>query len=590
MVGAWGPVDTADPVTRDLLDRVAKGWLAPNAVGLRQVPATLSIAVALLLLEASTTPARPGLLVLAAGMTGAAQLAGAVGRWDRWPVLWRAAPPLAQMAAVALLDLGGGLPQASFDVLLLLPMGTLALRPERWGPAIALGACAAVLLAPAVVDVDRVRPLLHAVVTFLVLAPVVLGAHGIVQTTRLQAVELRRARDSLDVRARQLQDSRDVLRSIMQAATGQAIFAVDAEGVILSASTGAERIFGRRPDDLIGSDVAQLVADDPLPGPPPGDPREATAATGPSAPDAGTREAALRRLTGAAAEGATHVEEWRTVRPDGSVSDIETVVTARPALAGAGPELPSGYLVVATDVTSRHDEQRQQDEFIGLVTHELRTPLASILGYLELVRLGDGGLDDDQRRYLEVIERNANRLRSLVEDLLASAQLVVGAQGSVEELDVLDVVEAAVAGQAPIAATANVHVEVTGDAPVPLVSDPQRLTQIVDNLLSNAVKYSFSGGRVVVEVRAGRRDDGARLARVRVVDEGTGIEPDELSRLTERFYRTRDTRRRRVRGVGLGLSLVQAIVDAHGGRLTIDSRPGAGTQVEVELPDLHERP
>jgi len=200
--------------------------------------------------------------------------------------------------------------------------------------------------------------------------------------------------------------------------------------------------------------------------------------------------------------------------------------------------------------------------------------------------MSDRGLDDEQARYLDVMERNANRLRSLVEDLLASAQLVVGAQGSVEELNVPDVVRTVVATQVPIAAAVDVHIEVTGDARVPLVSDLQRLTQVVDNLLSNAVKYSLNGGRVVVDVRAGERADGARVARIRVVDEGTGIEADELSRITERFYRTHDTRRRRVRGVGLGLSLVEAIVDAHGGTLTIDSKPGAGTNVEVELPDL----
>lgn len=567
-----GPTAAADPVARDLFDRLASAWVEPDAVGLRQVPATLSLAVVLVVVEASVAPARPGLLTAAAVVTALAQLVGVLGRWDRWPALWRAALPLAQMAAVALIDVGVGYSQASFDVLLFLPMGALALRPERWGPVLALVGCAGVLLVPALADFGRDRPLLHAAVTLLVVAPVVIGAHTVVQSARQQALELQRARDTLSVRARQLRDSRDTLRSIMQAATEQAIIATDRGGVILAVSTGAGRIFGRRPDALIGTDVTGLV--------------DLRQRSGPAGDD--PHEAVLARVVGRAAEGGTHVAEWRTVLPDGSTRPLELVVTTRPALGGGGPDLPAGYLVVATDITSRDEEQRQQDEFIGLVTHELRTPLSSILGYLELLRL-DGGLGDEQRLYLDVVERNAIRLRSLVEDLLASAQLVVGARGALEELDVVDVARAAVASQAPIASASGVHVAVTGDEHVPLVSDAQRLTQVVDNLVSNAVKFSHSGGDVVVEVRAGAGQDGRRVARIRVVDEGTGIEPEELSRLTERFYRSQDARRRRVRGVGLGLSLVQAVVDAHGGTLTIDSRPGAGTRVEVELPDLPDR-
>lgn len=560
MTGGPRAAGTPDPVARALLDRVLTGWLAPGAVGLRQVPTTVSLAVVLVVLDGVLAPARPALLVLASVVTVLAQLAGFAGRWDRWPAVTRAALPLAQMAAVALIDLGTGAQQAGFDVLLLLPMGALALRPERWGPALALVGATGVLLVPVLVDIGRTRPMLHAVVTLLIVTPVVLGAHGIVQQAREQAAELQRARDALAARAQQLRNSRDTLRSIMRAATQQAILATDADGVVLSASTGAERIFDLPLDEVVGRDVTHLI-----------DVR---------APDA------LRRLVGWAATGGTHVAEWQVSTPDGTARPVEVVVTPRPALEGAGPDLPTGYLVVATDVSARHEEQRQQDEFIGLVTHELRTPLSSIVGYLELLRLDAHGLADEQRHYLDVVERNADRLRSLVEDLLASAQLVVGAPGTVEELDVTDVVRSVVAGQAPMAAAAGVHVEVAGDERVPLVSDAQRLTQVVDNLLSNAVKYSLTGGGVVVEARRGSRDDGTRVARVRVVDEGTGIEPDELSRLTERFYRTRDTRRRRVRGVGLGLSLVQTIVDAHGGTLRIDSRPGAGTTVEVELPDL----
>ena len=577
-----------DAVARDVLDRLATRWLAPDAVGLRQVPATSSIALSLVVVAVAVEPLHPELLVAATVVTGLAMAAGFLAPWPRWPRPALAALPLAQMVAIALLDLGVGSTYPSFDVLLFLPLATLALRPEKWGPRLALLGSGVVLLAPAVVDVGRVYPLLHACVTSLILTPVVLGAHGLVDSARRQAVELQSARDALARRARELEDSRDTLRSIMQAATEQAIVAIDSAGVVLSASNGAERIFGRPLDELIGTGVTRLLvpapADvEPAAGPRPDDDSPDDRRSGEGA---GGESDVLRVLVGSAAAGGTHVAEWQTVLPNGSTRPLELVVTARRPPDSQRGDLPSGYLVVATDVSARYEEQRQQDEFIGLVTHELRTPLASILGYLDLMRLDDHGLDEEQLHYLGVVERNAERLRLLVDDLLASAQLVLGGAGSVEELDVVDVVRAAVASQAPIAAASGVHVTVTGDVRVPLVSDNQRLTQVVDNLVSNAVKYSLSGGEVVVEVRSGTRGDGARVARVRVIDEGTGIAPEELSRLTERFYRTKDTRRRRVRGVGLGLSLVEAIVGAHGGSLTIDSEPGVGTRVEVELPDL----
>ena len=454
-------------------------------------------------------------------------------------------------------------------------MGNLALRPERGGPPLALVGLAAVLLTPVVVDFGRVRPLVHAVVTFVIVVPMVLGAHGVVQAARRQASALARARDALADQAAELRASRDNLRSIMQAATEQAILATDAQGVVVSASSGAERVLSRRSDHVVGHVVTDLLR---------GDDTQDVDARAPGNDEEGG-PTALDRLVGAAATGGTHrLDASRLVLPDGSMRFVEIVVTRRPSAAGQGTT--SGYLVVVTDVTARQEEERRQDEFIGLVTHELRTPLTSIIGYLELLELDEHGLGDEQRRYVASVHRNAERLRALVDELLASAQLVVGAPTTVEDLDVVEVVRTVLTTQVPMAQAAGVEVDLVGDDSVPLVSDEQRLSQVVENVVSNAVKYSLAGGRVTVDVRAGRRADGTRTALVTVTDEGTGIAADELARITERFYRTRDTRRRRVRGVGLGLSLVQAIVDESDGTLSIDSEPGHGTRVEIVLPDL----
>jgi signal transduction histidine kinase len=563
---------------QDSYDRVVAAWFSDDAVGLRQLPGTVSVAVVLVYLVFDRFEDSPVLLATSGLILVAVQVAGSVGRWERWAQGWRYVLPLAQILAVGLLEIGSGLPLGSLDMLLFLPVVSLALQPGVGGLAAALLGSAVVLFVPTLLPgavVDRVPPALHAAVSLLIIGFVAVGAHGIVGVARGQARQLERARDDLALAARNLRDSRDTLRGILDAATEQGFVATDFAGRVVLASPGTERIVGRPVSRLVGRDVAELVDPDAL----------AARLAQPGAPRA--VDAANRVVLGRAVLGETHVEDWEVVLPDGARRPVELTVTERPALSGREPELPAGYLVVLTDVTARYEEQRDQDEFIGLVSHELRTPLSSILGYLDLLRMEGDRLDAEQQEYLGVVERNARRLRALVDDLLTSAQIVSGTYALTgDDLDVVRVVQDAVASQLPTAGVAGVEVVVDGDPAVPLVSDAERLGQVVDNLLSNAVKYSRRGGTVRITVTTGATPAGSRLARLRVVDQGIGISADELGRVTERFYRSRDTRRRRVRGAGLGLALVDQIVHDHGGIMTIRSEPGQGTEVDVTLPDL----
>jgi len=567
--------------------RAVDAWFADDAVGLRQLPVTVAFSAVLAFLIWGPArgsalwqpdPSDPTLLVTSTVLVALVQLVGSLGRWERWPRSWQLVLPLVQIFAIGMLELGSGYSLTAFHMLLFMPVVSLALQPGVWGLLVGLGGAGVVLLAPAIVPVDipgRVPPVVHAFVDLLILGFVAVGAHGIVSLSRRQARQLLRARDELAVGARRLRDSRDTLRSILDAATEQGFVATDFAGRIVSVNPGVTRIFGRPERDLLGADVASLVAPDAL--------AERLAATGPPRWD----HAANRAVLGRAVEGETQVDDWEAVLPDGTRRRVELTVTERPALGGREPELPEGYLVVVTDVTARHEEERTQDEFIGLVSHELRTPLASILGYVDLMRLEGDRLDEEQRGYLAVVDRNARRLRSLVDDLLTSAQMASGRYVlAADEIDVVQVVREAVANERPAADAAGVEVEVAGDAAVPLRSDAGRVGQVVDNLLSNAVKYSERGGRVRVTVTAGTDPQGARVARLQVADQGSGIPADELEHITERFYRSRDTRRRRVRGVGLGLSLVDQIVHDHGGTMTFRSEPGHGTEVDVTLPDV----
>ncbi|MGW8564872.1 ATP-binding protein [Isoptericola sp. NPDC055881] len=562
----------------EVYGRVWTAWFADDAVGLRQLPLTISFALVLVIHWTSGIGSDGLLVALAAALVVAVQAVGSLGRWDRWPTAWRYVLPLVQMLAIGVLSIGSTLSLASFHVLFVLPVVSLALQPGPWGLVVALCGSAVLMFVPSLLPItknDVVHPAVHALVDLLIIGFVAVGAHGIVGVARRQARELALARDDLAVGAQRLRDSRDTLRSMMAAATEQGFVATDEAGTVVSVNVGAERVLGRREADLLGTPMDRFVAPEEL--------AERLAAPGaPHGPDA-----VHRVLVGCAATGGTQVDEWVCVLPDGGRRHLEFVVTPRPALGGSAPELPAGYLFVVTDVTARFEDERTQDEFIGLVSHELRTPLASILGYLDLLRLDGSRLDEEQRGYLAVVERNAHRLQTLVDDLLTSAQIVSGTYRMVaEEVDVVQVARDAVASQAPTAAAAGVDVEVQGDPRVPLLSDADRLGQVVDNLLSNAVKYSRRGGDVRIVVTADRAPDGGRRARVRVADDGTGIAPDELDRVIQRFYRTRDTRRRQVRGVGLGLALVDQIVHDHGGTMTIRSELGHGTEVDVVLPDL----
>ena len=229
---------------------------------------------------------------------------------------------------------------------------------------------------------------------------------------------------------------------------------------------------------------------------------------------------------------------------------------------------------------------RLKDEFFALVSHELRTPLTSVMGYLELVLDDEEPLAEDHRHYLEIVQRNATRLLRLVGDLLFVAQVEAGTLA----LDPGPVDLAAVTGEAVDAARPRAEsrsialsAEIADSGPV--WGDRDRLGQVLDNLVTNALKFTPSDGAVVV--RLGREDGCAVLE---VEDTGPGIALADQGRLFERFFRADSAVRQAVPGVGLGLTIVRAITEAHGGTVEVASAVGEGTTFRVELPDRPDRP
>jgi signal transduction histidine kinase len=224
---------------------------------------------------------------------------------------------------------------------------------------------------------------------------------------------------------------------------------------------------------------------------------------------------------------------------------------------------------------------RMKDQFVSSVSHELRTPLTSIVGYIELLLDEEefDNLDDEQRKFLEIIDRNCHRLTRLVDDILFIARVDAGRLSlELQPVDLAKLASMAVESARPFAGRKNqtLRLEAQPDLPA-LQADPTRMNQLIDNLISNAIKYTPEGGTATVVVA---RSDGAIHVEVR--DTGVGIPPDELENLFVRFFRASTSGV--AQGTGLGLSIVKSIVEAHRGTIDVQSELGEGTTFLVDLP------
>jgi PAS domain S-box-containing protein len=235
------------------------------------------------------------------------------------------------------------------------------------------------------------------------------------------------------------------------------------------------------------------------------------------------------------------------------------------------------------ELSEQNDELRELDElktrFLATVSHELRSPLTSIVSYAELIR-DEERLSPTAARFLDVISRNAERITKLVGDLLLLSRIEAG----MIPLELAPVSVASVVTEAVQAATpgaAQQGVTLGGSAPPgpPVLADRARLVQVIDNLIANAVKFTDEGGQVrVTAATAGRQ------WRIDVQDSGIGIPPDEIGHLFDRFFRASNATTAGRPGSGLGLSIVKEVAELHGGRVEVSSTLGAGTTVSLFLP------
>lgn len=286
--------------------------------------------------------------------------------------------------------------------------------------------------------------------------------------------------------------------------------------------------------------------------------------------------ALLSAIEGALRQGTSGQARYVVFGPSHEVTYLVTV-TAVPEADG------NGALCAFQDITEQELITQFRSNFIANVSHELRTPLTTLIGFIETLK---GAARDDpaaQERFLTIMQHEAERMSRLVRDLLSLSKVEAEERLRPAALvDIAELLHSVATMMRPVAGAGGVALEITGAEDALLIpADADQLMQVFQNLIENAVKYGARGKKVTIAVHFSDDDP---MLRIDVIDQGEGIEPQHLPRLTERFYRVDDHRSREKGGTGLGLAIVKHIVNRHRGRLSISSEQGNGSCFTVFLP------
>ncbi len=254
-------------------------------------------------------------------------------------------------------------------------------------------------------------------------------------------------------------------------------------------------------------------------------------------------------------------------------------VNASAALDTAGR--PQGAILVFHDLTRLKQLENTRKEFVANVSHELRTPLSLIKGYVETLLEGAKDNPEVAAKFLATIDRNAERLKLLIEDLLTISELESGRMKlNLEPVSLRTIIEKVLSDFRSRAQARGVKV-ITDVSELTVRADPDRLEQVLSNLVDNAIKYGRQDGNVTIAARVA----GEGEIEVSVQDDGPGIPPGALERVFERFYRVDKARSREQGGTGLGLAIVKHLVQSHGGRVWARSEVGRGATFFLALPE-----
>lgn len=373
--------------------------------------------------------------------------------------------------------------------------------------------------------------------------PAIAELHRLAGTIERMATEMEARADSLD-------RERDELSLLVQSVS-EGILLVGPDQRVMHANPAARLLLGL-PDDCRGQPLAALV-----------------------------RHGELRQIVESAAEGESAAAEV-------DLDDRLLLVVPRPVPAAGGDEEGISVVVVLIDLTQIRRLEGVRRDFVANVSHELKTPLTSIQGYVETLRTEDLGTEL-RNQFLEVIQKNAHRLQSIVDDLLDLSRIESGGwTPEIEDFDPATIIADTWDGLARRGRERGIsYIREPGVSQVR--ADPSALRHILVNLFDNAIRHTDEGGTISVAVRPAANGDRS-MVRIEVTDDGTGIPIEDLPRIFERFYRADPARSRAEGGTGLGLSIVKHLAESMDGDVAAESELGKGTTIRISLPAAPQQP
>lgn len=536
------------PVATDRLDGLFGGLGVRSRVVVSQLPLTLSVG----LVAAATAIFSPE--TLADGVFRLALLAHlaifavcVAVPWNRLPFPAFVVIPILDCLAIGFTREAGGPAFNVLSLLLVFPVIWLSAQRRRFMVVLAIAGTLLSIVVPTAVagSPPASSAMIRTILLPLVMSGIAVTAHLVSSTIYRQRKKLLESERALAETLAESDRRRQLLDAVL-GAVGIGVWVVDRSGgtVLVNKALQADPALA----DLPGASGQQLLLADR------------------SSPVPAERSPLFRAAAG---------EEFQDELYWSGAPDQQRAysVSAHGIPARAGHS--DGSVVTFVDVTTLIRALAAKDDFVATVSHELRTPLTSILGYLELV-LDEPG-HEDIREELLVVHRNAGHLLALVNDLIAVASERV--ELTTEPADLAQLVtEVASAATAPAAGN-GCAIVLDLERPLPARLDPGRIRQVLHNLLSNAVKYSPGGGRITVHAHR----DGGRLV-CSVTDSGIGMSAEERDQAFTKFFRSARSRETAIPGAGLGLPVSRAIVEGHGGTISLSSTPGAGTTVTLTLP------
>ena len=290
-----------------------------------------------------------------------------------------------------------------------------------------------------------------------------------------------------------------------------------------------------------------------------------------------------------AVTGALEHNEKRSARLVSRGGVGQRLIATVTPLGGGEQQQPIAVLITIHDQSEQHRLLEMRSDFIANASHELRTPLASVRGFIETLQ-GPARNDEAARdRFLQIMADQAERMTRLIDDLLLLSRVEEKANlKPTGRVELNDLISEVVISLAPFAEERRVTIAVDpSPAPLTALGDRDELFQVFHNLIENAVKYGREGGNVNVSLThrtSGRGEAAVSRALISIADNGPGIAPEHLPRLTERFYRVNTEHSRRIGGTGLGLAIVKHVLNRHQGELSVESVVGKGTTFRVALP------